>query len=270
MDVSGTLPRGLPRDGSLALRVYVNGALERERRLPQTDAFVVRAVELEQGENQIVAALHGPAGEGDRSGPLVVTRDDVAPRVRLDEPRQGATVLDDEVTLRGTTEPGVLLTVTNTTNSREVSTTADADGSFETSIGVDTGANALTVTAVDAAGNRRREELTVTAGESNAQLDLTLSDEALSLSALPATITLSASVTNEGGMPVHGADVTFSLSQPGQPTVTYRTTSRNGTATWRNVRLPREGALAGQGFATVLVVLPTGATLQESATFSVR
>lgn len=270
IDVSGTLPAGLPRDGTVDLRVYVNDVLERQRRLPDRDEFVVRSVPLRQGENQIVAVLHSSDGEGHRSAALVVTRDDVAPRIRLDEPSRGATITEDDVTLAGTTEPGALLTVANATNSREVSTTADDEGSFAVSIGVDAGPNVLTMIAVDAAGNRGREELTVTAGESSAQVSLTVSDETISLSRLPATVTLTVHVFGEDGAPVDGADVTFSLSQPGQPTVTYRAASDDGTAEWRNVRLPRGGARAGQGFATAMVVLPAGTTLQASATFTVR
>lgn len=270
VDIAGTLPAGLPRDGSLGLRIYVNDVLARERRLPERDEFVVRDLALVQGENRIMAALHSAEGEGRHGNVLLLTRDDVAPRIRLDEPSRGATVLDEDVTLAGTTEAGAVVTVTNGTNSREASTTADEQGAFELSIGLDAGPNALTIEAVDGAGNRRREDLTVTSAESNAQVSLTLSDESLSLSRLPATMTLVAQLTDEDGSAVDGADVTFSLSQPGQPTVTYRTTSEHGTAEWRDVRLPRGGALAGQGFATVMVVLRGGSTLQASATFNVR
>jgi hypothetical protein len=270
IDVTGTLPGGLPRDGSHRLRIYINGDLVRERRLPRRDAFRVDSVPLRQGENAVQAAIVGPGGESLHSAPVAVSRDDVAPVIRLMEPRDGATIHSDTQLLRGRSEAGAALEISNRATSQTWEVIADADGRFEVALSLALGRNRIAVHARDEAGNRSRASIDVVREEGVAAVDLSLSRDTLAMDALPTALNLTARITDELGAAVDGAEVTFSISPPGQSTTTYRTTSSNGVAVWRAVRVPREGTASGPGFATVLVALPSGRTLQGSARFTIR
>jgi hypothetical protein len=270
VELTGTLPEGLLRDGSHRLRIYVNGELVRERRLPRRDAFKVDSVPLRQGENAVQAAIVGPGGESLHSSPVAVTRDDVAPIIRLMEPRDGVTVHSDTQLLRGRSEAGAALEITNRATSQAWEATADDDGRFEVALSLALGRNRIAVHARDVAGNRSRASIDVVREEGAAAVNLSLSRDTLAMEALPTALNLTARITDELGAAVDGAEVTFSISPPGQSTTTFRTTSSNGVAVWRAVRVPREGTSSGPGFATVLVALPSGRTLQGSARFTVQ
>jgi hypothetical protein len=270
VEVSGTLPANLPRDGTYRLRIYVNDELARERRLPRRNSFSVRAVPLQQGENEIRAAIAGSGGESLHSAPISITRDDIAPIIRIGAPRAGDTVHDEEAVLRGRTEAGATLLIRNRTTGQELELVGAEDGRFEASIPLVMGSNEIALQARDAAGNRSQATVNIVREEGAAAVELILSRDSLAISTLPTSITLTARITDEAGAPADDADVTFSFSPPGQPTTTFRARSSDGVATWRRVRIPREAAVTGQGFATVLVTLPSGRTLQESARFSIR
>ncbi len=269
-DIGVAIPASVPRDDAYRLRLYINGTVVRERRLPPRDSVTFRSVDLVRGQNAIRAAIVGPAGESLHSAPVMITRDDVAPMLRVAEPAPDAHLHADRTLVRGRTEAGAEVTLTNAATADEVKVVGNNDGRFEATIALATGSNALTLVARDAVGNRRRVTLTIIREDGAASVRLTVSRESIELVELPASMSLSAFITDASGAPSDGADVTFSMSVPGQSTITFPTTSSAGVAVWNGVRLPREGALTGQGFATVLVTLPTGQSLQGSATFSVR
>lgn len=270
VEIAGTLPPDLVRDNELRLRIYVNGTLVRERRLPPDHDFIVRNVPLEQGQNEVRAALAGPDGEGLHSAPIVIQRDDQPPPLQLHRARDGEIVYAEEMLIRGRTEPAAWVSITNETTAQRAEVAGDEEGDFEVRLRLAVGPNEIVLEARDELGNRSRTSVTLVRAEGSDAVELTLSRDSLSLDALPSSITLTAFVTDESGAAVDGAEVTFSVSPPGQPTMTHRATSRAGVATWRGVRVPREGAVPGQGFATVLAVLPSGRTLQGSATFRLR
>ncbi|MDQ3938768.1 MAG: hypothetical protein M3253_08840, partial [Chloroflexota bacterium] len=274
-DVEVTLPDGLQPAGRYRLRIYVNGELARQRRLPRQSPAVVRDIPLEQGENEITAALKGPDGEGMHSAPLHVVRDDVVPILRVSSPASGAVVYTERVTLLGETEPGAAVTIANTVIGERQDVTPDEDGRFELAMGLAEGSNQLTLTSTDGAGNANSLTLHLRRVDGSASVNLSVRPTTLRLDDLPAVLNISARVRGLRGEPVDGAEVTFSISPPGQQTSTFQTTTRHGLASWRGYRVPRDGARRGQGLVTVMVVLPGsptagGRTLQESANFSFR
>jgi hypothetical protein len=268
-DIGVAIPASVPRDAH-RLRLYINGEVTHERRLPPRDSFTFKSVSLVRGQNVIRAAIVGPAGESLHSAPVMITRDDVAPMLRVAEPAPDAHLHADQTVVRGRTEAGAEVTLTNAATAEEATVVGGNDGRFEATITLAPGSNELTLVARDAVGNRRRVKLAIIREDGAAAVRLTVSRELIELAELPASVSLSASITDASGAPADGADVTFSMSAPGQSTITFPTTSNAGVAVWHGVRLPREGARTGQGFATVLVTLPSGQSLQGSATFSVR
>jgi hypothetical protein len=272
IDVDVALPAQLvsPRPDGYRLRVYVNDEIVRERRLPDESPTRVREVPLQQGENRITAAIVAPSGgEGLHSSPLLVTRDDQPPVIHIVAPADGERVFLEELPIRGRTEPGAHVSLTNTATGEELELSAGSDGRFAALIPLATGSNTLSLRAQDAAGNRSRASISVVRARSAATVVLEVRPESVRLQDLPLTLTLLATVSGVDGRPVDGAEVTFSMSVPGQSTMTYGTTTDGGRAAWYGLRVPRDGALAGQGLATVMVTLgedQDSLTLRASAT----
>jgi hypothetical protein len=77
-------------------------------------------------------------------------------------------------------------------------------------------------------------------------------------------------VVDAEGVTVDDAEVVFSLSPPGLPTTTYRTVTVRGEASWLDVSIPRDGAVAGEGFATARVTLADGSLVDVVTTFAFR
>ena len=79
--------------------------------LPDQQQFTLRNVPLAEGLNSISTTLVGSGGESVQSTAANVTRDDVAPKIKVLEPTE--TVYTDSETLIGTTEPGADIQITD-------------------------------------------------------------------------------------------------------------------------------------------------------------
>jgi hypothetical protein len=267
--ISGRLTEDLPRDGRYRLRLYINGELVRDRRLPRRNAFTLPAVPLSEGDNSITAAVTGPAGESLHSAPIAIELDTQAPPVTLSEPAAGV-VYTPETVVRGRSEPGVTLSVSNRSNRAGATLVVADDGAFEVALALAAGRNDILVEARDRAGNASRASVTVERRDGRAAVSLSLTRRTIALAALPAMMTIRARIVDPAGQPVDGAEVTFTFSPPGLPTSTHVDTSRAGMVTWAGVRIGRDGAQRGQGLVAVLVVMPDGTTLQESEFFTIE
>jgi len=267
--LNGRFVEQLPRDGSYRLRIYLNGELLRDRRLPRRDEFTIDDVALAEGRNSFTLAVAGPAGESLHSAPIEIELDSTAPQISLLSPSGGQTVYAPATALRGTSEPGATLRVTNQATSQTASLVVADDGSFEIVIDLLNGFNELLLDARDAAGNEAHARLTVERREGAPSVRLRLSRTSLDAAALPTTIWLEAEVSDASGAPIDGAEVVFSLSPPGLPTTTYIATTLGGVARWPSVRIS-DDAQQGQGLATVMVTLLDGETLTASEFFTIE
>lgn len=265
--ITVTIPAGLPERRQTRLLVQRGDELVAEVPVRARDEVTVKGIPLRRGENRLTATLRGPSGEGPPSNELVVTRDEVLPEIIVSEPVAGADVHFERLTVAGDTEPEARLTISNATTERTAPGEVAADGSFQAQITLDLGPNELTLTATDPAGNVASTEMTVVRREGGPRARLTLSQTSLSLRRLPTSISLRVMVVDAQGATVDGADVVFSLSPPGQPTTTYRTVTTRGEASWLDVSIPRGGAMAGEGFATVRVTLEDGSVVDELTSF---
>ena len=265
--LSGRLAEDPARDAR-RLRVYVNGELQHGRRLPRSRQFTFE-VALTEGLNSITLAIKGPAGESLHSTPVEIVLDSTPPAISNLEPASGATVYADSVTLRGTSEPGATLRVSSQTNGSSSAVAVPAEGAFEVPVSLVPGANEIQLETRDAAGNSARAGLSIERREGQASVRLDLSRSTIALSELPVSVSLRADVRDAAGQAVDGAEVVFSLSPPGLPTLTYNATTSTGTARWTSVRIA-DWASAGEGLATVFVTLPDGQTLTASEYFAIE
>lgn len=268
--VTVSVPAGLTDRRQTRLLLYRGDDVVAERPIGRTAEQTIEGILLRRGENRISASLRGPAGEGPRSAEIIVTRDDAAPQVTVTEPLSGSRINSERVTVAGDTEPGAQLTVDNATTERSTAAAVAGDGSFRAEIGLELGDNELVLQASDAAGNVTSLTLTIVRGEGQDGARLTLSQTDFVVRRLPDSISLRVLVLDADGATVDGAEVVFSLSPPGLPTTTYRTVTARGEASWLDVLIPRDGATAGDGFATARVTLGDGSVVDVVETFTFR
>ncbi len=262
-------PQNLRADQAYRVRVYVNGAQVIERELPASESFALPDIPLVQGPNLIGATLVGDGGESQRSSEVTILRDDEQPEIRITQPAGRATAYSDTVLLRGRTEPGASLSITRAGSGSEIESTVGDDGRFSATLDLNVGSNAFVIRSADVAGNQATERMNVTRAESAARLTLSIQPELIEAAALPATVILTATVRDEVGDLVDGAEVTFGVSPPTSSTTTYRLTTVNGRARWSNLTLT-PGDAAGTWLVTVSATLPSGVELRQDGSFSLE
>ena len=268
-DVAGTLPNGLT-NGANALRVYVNGELEREREAPNRLDFTIANVSLAEGDNEIEAALVGPGGESPKSEPITVTRDTTPPEITVSRPEPNSVVWDAIQTMRGNTEPGSTLTIREPGTAHAIDAIVGGDGRFAAEIRLGMGSNRLILHSEDAAGNDSTIDYEIHRSNSQGAVTVELSTDELAAADLPQTIDVVATVRDEHGRPSYGAEVTFGLSPPNRGTTTYRATTENGRAEWNNLIVNGDAHAIGEWLITVLVTLDSGEELRTIAALNVR
>ena len=255
-DLVVTVPAGLA--GSLDHRLKVYLALGDQPLTPvqespiAVEAKTIIPIQLEKGINDFSVSIVGPAGESEKSPVVRYVFDAVPPKITVTSPKNNATVNGKAVTIKGKTQARTTLLARNDASGSSIAGTAGADGTFTLSLALTPGANTIVITGTDPAGNVSEVDLNVKRGAGKLTAKLTSSTYQIKRSRLPEPVTLSATVTDPDGQPLANADITFTLSMPGIPTITIDgKTSADGKATF-STSIPK-GADLGQGSATVLV-----------------
>jgi hypothetical protein len=267
-DVRGVLPSGVAGSTTLKLRIYVGEALAEEVPVPTTADFLVPAVPLQPGWNDIGAAVLDATGEGPRSATIRVNFDDQPPVLRVTAPKDKSRITATKVTVIGVTQPGSTVTVQNGLTGGTGNILAAANGSFKVDIDIGEGSNPLDITSTDPAGNQASQVVTVSHGSGVLAAKITLSSVRITQSTLPQDLVITVTVTDIGGALVDGAKVDLSISPPGQPTSTFSTVTAQGVATW-TVSIPKVGTSKASGFVTARVTLSDGRVVTASTGFSV-
>ena len=256
VDLVVIVPDELAGDPDHRLRVYL--ALKDQSPAPIQEAPLAAGqrtiipVTLTKGTNDFSVTIVGPGGESESSPLVRWILDLTKPPIRLSAPRHEAVINRKAVTLEGRTQGRTTLIVRNQETGDSVSGTAANDGTFALTLPITTGPNPLKITATDPAGNVNVAELTVTRGSGRLRASLSASAYSISQSHLPQAIRLTVTVDDPDGKPLEGAQVIFTLSVPGIPTVTGNaTTDANGRAIFETT-IPK-GATRGSGPAGVLV-----------------
>ncbi|HLB44923.1 MAG TPA: hypothetical protein VJK49_06005 [Candidatus Limnocylindrales bacterium] len=270
VDLTLIRPTGLATGEDYQVRIFVNGELERERPLPAQEQFQVTRIPLVEGDNVIRAALAGGGGQGQLSVSITIVRDDVPPVIRVFRPQPGSTIYTQTEVLRGRTESGASMSVTDVLSGQELETIVQPDGRFETRLALALGDTQLVLHSRDGAGNEASTRITMRRADSLAALTLTISAAELRMADLPQRLEARAIIQDERGQPVDGAAVTFSLSPPNAATMTYRTSSVAGRATWPEMDIANLDDPLGTWLVTVLAVLPSGAELRDDESLTVR
>ena len=256
VDLVVTVPSDIVGDTASRLRVYL--ALKDQDPTPIQEAPLastpqtVIPVELTKGINDFTVTIVGPGGESDPSPVVRYVLDQAPAKVTIYSPEEGSVVNGTTVEISGKTQARSTLIARNAANGSSVNGAAATDGLFTLTLPISTGTNEITITGTDPAGNAKDWLLTVRRGSGVLSVVLGSSAYRLSVADLPQDVTLTAAASDPDGNPLATADVTFTLSIPGIPTVTMDLqTDDQGRATF-TTPVPI-GADPGQGSATVLL-----------------
>jgi hypothetical protein len=265
-DLAVTVPAALIGDPAYRIRVYLT--LPDQKATPIQDAPIATTpktiipVQLTKGINDFTVTIFGPGGESEPSLAVRYVYDAAPPKLSVTSPKNNAVVNGKAVTIKGKTQARTTLLARNDANGSTIAATAAADGTFSLSLALSGGVNKITITGTDPAGNVASTTINVRRGTGKLTVRLNASIYRIKRSQLPEPVTLTATATDPDGKPLAGADVTFTLSMPGIPTVSIDTkTSATGKATFRTT-VPK-GADLGQGSATVLITSDSLGSTQD-------
>jgi hypothetical protein len=266
VDLAVTVPTAVAGNAAYRIRVYLT--LPDQKATAIQDAPIadgpktIIPVELTKGINDFTVTIFGPGGESDPSLSVRYVFDAAPPKLTVTSPKNNAVVNGKAVTIKGKTQARTTLLARNDANGSTIASTAAADGTFSLSLALSGGVNKITITGTDPAGNVASTTINVRRGTGKLTVRLSASIYRIKRSHLPEPVTLSATVTDPDGKALAGADVTFTLSMPGIPTVSIDTrTNASGKATFRTT-VPK-GADLGQGSATVLITSDTLGSTQD-------
>jgi hypothetical protein len=207
---------------------------------------------LTDGVNDFSVVVVGPGGRSEPSAVVRYVLDTNPPGIFVESPKDGATVNRAAVDIEGRSQGRTALVARNEDTGDSIGVAADANGRFTLALPLRPGRNRITIDATDPAGNTNAIEFRIDRGDGALRASLSASAYRIKRSNLPAEIRLTATVDDPDGRPLPGAEVTFTLSMPGIPTVTGEgTTDEDGRATF--VTTVPAGADKGGGSAAVLV-----------------
>ena len=267
IDLDLTLPSDVVGDPSAEVRIYL--ALEGQAPAPIDQKPVgatprmIFPVTLTPGRNDFSATIIDGETESEPSPIVTFILDTEPPPIHVTSPAEGATVNADTVTIQGTTQGRSSIGARNEANGFSVVGTAESDGSFAISLPLEAGPNGIRISVTDPAGNAAEAILNAVRGSGTLTAALSSSAYRISAGGLPATIQLTVLVTNPDGQRLEGASVTFSLTLPGIPPITFDTTTGGDGRAAFSTTLPKDVS-PGAGNATVLVTTTAfGATSDQ-------
>ncbi len=273
VDLIVTVPSDVTGDRDSVIRVY--RAFKDEPPVAIQDAPLavtpqtVIPIELIKGINDFTVTIVGPGGESDPSPMVRFVLDQAGAKITIYAPEEGAVVNGPTVTIEGKTQGRATLIARNAANGSSISGTAGTDGLFTLELAISTGTNEITITGTDPAGNVKELVLTVRRGSGNLTAVLGASAYKFSIAKLPQDLTLTAAVSDPDGNPIVGANVTFTLSIPGIPTVTADLLTDDQGRVSFTTAVP-VGADPGQGSAAILLTSDEFGSAQDYTVITIE
>jgi hypothetical protein len=275
VDVTIHVSAAIAGSNSYTCRLWVTlpnaqPAIVTETKIGATAVLVLPAIALANGTNQFQASIVGPGGESKLSAPVTWILDTSKPQVTVISPANGSAAKTDTITIKGKTQAGSAVRISDAANGSTATATADGTGLFSGQIAVASGTNLVTITVTDPAGNGNTATLTITRGTGKLRVDLSGTAYQFKASKLPATVKFTATVTGADGHLLAGATALFTVSVPGLQAIVSSpvTTDGNGIATY-STSIPK-GAMAGTGLATVLITTTGTDTATARAVLTVQ
>jgi len=268
--IQGSVPGATVGKTGYSVHVYLlvkNGTGRQVASIPVggTTHFSTAPITLTEGSNAFMATLVTPSGEGGPSPVVTYTLDTAPPKIKVASPASGAKVTTSTVTVSGTVDPGVSITIRNeqVVGGAITNLTVGSDGGFKLTVPLVAGPNAIDLMATDQAGNSASTSLTVNRDYGQLAAHLAVSPSKFAASS-QTTLKLTLRATSMNGGPLANAKATFTVTIQGLgPIVSPElTTDSTGTATWQ---VGIAGAAPGTGQASVLVTSPAGDQITGTA-----
>ena len=270
-EITVTVPEyDLPQN-TLSLQIYRNGTAVAVEQRPAADDLTIGPFKLNEGRNEITAALTTSGGAGPLSEPVVINVDKAGPEISLSAPGKNDRVFKRNIDIEGVTEVGALVSVVNRANDITQEQTVGPSGAFEITIALQLGENKVVVRATDAAGNKSQPplRLTVTRVDPVPRVKLSLEPKQLRLDSLPNKLRMTVRATDSTRKALKDVEAVFTLALPDQPTETETVrTDANGQARW-NFTLTPGAVRRGEGQVSV-EVRANGSIKTESKKLEVR
>ncbi len=138
------------------VKIYNNGSSVGENLVGDDSRYSVE-IKLQKGENQIWATATDTAGnEGGTSPYRVANYDPDAPEIEITEPKDGDTVGEKSLTIKGKTEIGSQITANDRLG------TVDQDGNLTIKLTLTEGENIIKLVSTDLAENKTEKDIRVT------------------------------------------------------------------------------------------------------------
>ncbi|MEK7521460.1 MAG: hypothetical protein AAB599_01510 [Patescibacteria group bacterium] len=145
---------GFAESGSI-VKIYLNGRVVGETQVSEESKYSLDIL-LEKGENDIWAAATDIAGnEGEQSPTRRVVFDNESPIIEVSEPKEGETVAEKFLRIKGKTEVGAQI------RANERLGVVDQEGNFDVKYTLVEGENRIVLTAVDLAENKSEKTLMI-------------------------------------------------------------------------------------------------------------
>jgi hypothetical protein len=241
-------------------------------RLPRPDtggSVTLEEVELVAGENVLTAALRTVAGRGPASESVTVTQDRNAPDLEITSPATATETIEDSVSITGTSEAGVSVTVENPGVPFETTMGVGPSGEFEVNVPLDLGRNRITVRSTNDAGMDRQDTVIVVRADGRPRIATFNAPKSVARSELPTEIRVVVEVTDAKGEEIEDAIVSYSLGGLGWTGQRFEDRSDgNGRSVWE-VELVPSGA-GNDPSITVEVIAPNRERAEANKVIAIR
>lgn len=257
LDLTGTIPNAVAGQAGYTIRIYrkVGSAapsVVAEVPVGSNPTFTVPAVVLATGADAFTATLVGPAGESPPSIAVTYILDQAKPKIAISSPAKNAVVNSGAATITGQTQAGSSVSARNAANGVTAVATADNSGAFTVVVALAGGLNGISVTATDPAGNSGSVVISVQRGTGKLSVKLTASAYHLN-PAKANTITMTVLVIDPNGAPLSGANVTLTLTVPGDGITPFSQQKVTGSAGSTVFKTTIPATVAGKGEIAVVV-----------------
>lgn len=142
----------------MSIKLFVNGPEVQSTIADAEGKFTFVDIPLIKGKNMLYAkAVNSKSVESEKSETINIAYDNTAPEITVDQPKNGETVrnLDKRILVKGKVSEKATVRI----NERQAILKPDL--TFELIIGVEEGSITINVEAIDMAGNKKEEKVTV-------------------------------------------------------------------------------------------------------------
>ncbi len=144
-------------EAGATVKLYLNSSEAASTIVDSNGDFEFKDIALYEGTNTLyVQAVDQAGNESEKSDTFTVVQDKEKPELTLEEPENGFETSDARLEIKGTTEPNASVFV------NQHQAVVQPNGNFVFNTLLNEGENTLIIEAVDRAGNKTVQELTVT------------------------------------------------------------------------------------------------------------